>query len=53
MAPKVIACLSGLFTPRPGDPMFSSTRTGIAAVKSGDVMRGHVEGVGDIEVPIV
>ena len=51
--PEMIAYLSGLFTLRPGDMIFSGTPSGVGAVKRGDTMHGHIDGVGDIEVRVV
>ena len=51
--PEAIAYLSGLFTLAPGDLIFSGTPAGVGAVARGDVMTGHVEGVGDIAVKVV
>ena len=48
-----IAYLSRLITLRPGDLIFSGTPAGVGAVQRGDVMRGHVDGVGDLEVRVV
>jgi len=51
--PEMISYLSGLFTLAPGDLILSGTPSGVAAVKRGDVMHGHIDGVGDIEVRVV
>jgi fumarylpyruvate hydrolase len=51
--PEVIAYLSGLFTLKPGDLIFSGTPAGVAAVKRGDRLQGGVEGVGELEVRVV
>ncbi|WP_309084993.1 fumarylacetoacetate hydrolase family protein [Chelativorans sp.] len=51
--PEMISYLSGLFTLKPGDIILSGTPSGVGAVKRGDVLRGHVDGVGDIEVRVV
>jgi fumarylpyruvate hydrolase len=51
--PETIAYLSGLFTLAAGDLIMTGTPAGVAAVKKGDVMKGGVEGVGEIEVRIV
>jgi fumarylpyruvate hydrolase len=48
-----IAYLSGLFTLAPGDLIMTGTPAGVGAVKKGDVMKGGVEGVGEIEVRVV
>jgi fumarylpyruvate hydrolase len=50
---EMISYLSGLFTLVPGDVILSGTPAGVGAVKRGDVMRGHVGGVGDLEVRVV
>jgi fumarylpyruvate hydrolase len=52
-APEVISILSGLFTLRPGDLIFSGTPSGVGAVVRGDVMRAHIDGVGEIDVRVV
>jgi fumarylpyruvate hydrolase len=51
--PDTIAYLSGLFTLAAGDLIMTGTPAGVAAVKKGDVMKGGVDGVGEIEVRIV
>jgi fumarylpyruvate hydrolase len=51
--PEMISYLSGLFTLAPGDLIFSGTPSGVAAVKRGDTLHGHVDGVGDLEVRVV
>jgi fumarylpyruvate hydrolase len=51
--PEMIRYLSGLFTLAPGDVIFSGTPSGVGAVNRGDVLKGHIDGVGDIEVRVV
>jgi fumarylpyruvate hydrolase len=51
--PEMISYLSGLFRLAPGDIIMSGTPSGVAAVERGDVLSGHVEGVGEIEVRVV
>lgn len=51
--PETIAYLSGLFTLAAGDLIMTGTPAGVGAVKKGDVMKGGVEGVGEIEVRVV
>ncbi|MEX0852849.1 MAG: fumarylacetoacetate hydrolase family protein [Bauldia sp.] len=51
--PEIISQLSGLFTLAPGDVIFTGTPSGVAAVGRGDRLRGHVDGIGGIEVVVV
>ncbi len=51
--PDTIAYLSGLFTLAAGDLIMTGTPAGVNAVKKGDVMKGGVEGIGEIEVRVV
>lgn len=51
--PGQIAYLSTLFELKPGDLIFSGTPSGVGAIKKGDVMHGHVDGVGDLKVEVV
>ena len=51
--PETINYLSGLFALAPGDLIMTGTPAGVASVKRGDVMRGGVEGIGEIEVRVV
>ena len=51
--PETIAYLSSLFTLAAGDLIMTGTPAGVNAVKKGDVMRGGVEGIGEIEVRVV
>jgi fumarylpyruvate hydrolase len=51
--PEVISYLSGLFTLRPGDLIYTGTPAGVGAVKRGDRLHGGVEGVGDIELSVI
>jgi fumarylpyruvate hydrolase len=51
--PEIISHLSGLFTLAAGDLILTGTPAGVAAVKQGDVLKGHVDGVGDLNVRVV
>jgi fumarylpyruvate hydrolase len=51
--PEMIGYLSGLFTLAPGDIILSGTPAGVGAVKRGDIMHGHIDGIGDLEVKVV
>lgn len=51
--PGQIAYLSTLFELKKGDLIFSGTPSGVGAIKKGDVMHGHVDGVGDLKVEVV
>ncbi len=51
--PEMISCLSGLFTLMPGDVILSGTPAGVGAVERGDRLKGHIDGIGDIEVSVV
>lgn len=50
--PEIIANLSTLFTLAPGDLVFTGTPSGVGPVKRGDLMTGHVEGIGTIRFPV-
>lgn len=51
--PEMIACLSALFTLSPGDIILSGTPSGVGPVRRGYVLKGHIDGVADIEVVVV
>jgi fumarylpyruvate hydrolase len=51
--PHQIAFLSTLFELKPGDLIFTGTPSGVGAIKKGDRLRGHVDGVGELEVAVV
>jgi fumarylpyruvate hydrolase len=51
--PEIVNYLSGLFTLAPGDLILSGTPSGVAAVKKGDRLRGHIDTIGDLEVVVV
>jgi fumarylpyruvate hydrolase len=45
---ELIADLSKFYHLQPGDLIFTGTPEGVGALKPGDRIDGHVEGVGDI-----
>ena len=51
--PNQIAFLSELFELKAGDLIFTGTPAGVGAVKQGDKLKGHVDGVGDLIVEVV
>jgi fumarylpyruvate hydrolase len=51
--PETISYLSGLFKLAAGDLIMTGTPAGVGAVQRGDVMKGGVEGVGEIEVRVL
>jgi fumarylpyruvate hydrolase len=42
--------VSNLVTLQPGDLIFSGTPAGVGAIKPGDRLEGHVDGVGDLVI---
>lgn len=48
--PEIIASLSRLVRLAPGDLILTGTPEGVAAVRPGDVLEGHIDGVGDLEI---
>lgn len=51
--PEMVAYLSGLFELAPGDLILSGTPSGVGPVKRGDVLHGHIDGVGDLHTCVV
>ncbi len=51
--PNQIAFLSTLFELKAGDLIFTGTPAGVGAIKKGDKLKGHVQGVGDLEVEVI
>jgi len=51
--PETISYLSGLFKLAGGDLIMTGTPAGVGAIHRGDVMKGGVEGVAEIEVRVV
>jgi fumarylpyruvate hydrolase len=50
--PETIAYLSRLFRLAAGDVIMTGTPSGVGPVKRGDVLEGHIDGVGDIKVMV-
>ncbi len=51
--PEMVSYLSGLFTLRPGDLIFSGTPAGVGPVVRGDRLYGRIDGIGDLAVTVV
>lgn len=50
---ETIEHLSKYFTLQAGDLIFTGTPEGVAAVKSGDVLEGGIEGLGELRVKVI
>lgn len=50
--PETISWLSRYFELHPGDLIYTGTPAGVGAVVAGDVMRGGVDGLGEIRVKV-
>jgi len=51
--PEIVSILSGLFTLKPGDLIYTGTPKGVDALARGDVITGGIEGVGELSTKIV
>jgi fumarylpyruvate hydrolase len=51
--PEAIAYLSSLFKLAPGDVIMTGTPAGVGPVKRGDLLEGHIDGVGELKVRVV
>ncbi len=51
--PEIVSALSGLFALKAGDLIYTGTPSGVGAVLRGDVMRGAIDTIGDLEVRVV
>ncbi len=49
---ETISCLSALVELAPGDLIYTGTPAGVGPVGPGDVLEGHVDGVGDLTITI-
>jgi len=49
---ETISYLSGLMEMQPGDLIYMGTPDGVGEVKSGDLVEGHIDGVGDLTINI-
>ena len=49
---ETISYLSSLVALEPGDLIYMGTPEGVAAVMPGDIMEGHIDGVGDLSITI-
>jgi fumarylpyruvate hydrolase len=51
--PEIISYLSAIFELKAGDLIMTGTPAGVGAVQRGDVMEGHVAGVGTLRTQVV
>jgi len=51
--PEMIAYLSRFYDIAAGDLIMSGTPSGVGAVQKGDVLEGHIDGVGDLHFTVV
>ena len=51
--PSQIEYLSSLWELKAGDLIFTGTPAGVGAVKKGDHLKGHVDGVADLDVTVI
>jgi fumarylpyruvate hydrolase len=51
--PEIIAYLSGYFTLKAGDLIMTGTPSGVAPVERGNVLEGHIEGIGNVRTKVV
>ena len=49
---EIVSTLSHLYHLHPGDLIYTGTPAGVGAVVTGDVITGHIEGLGNIELTI-
>ncbi|MEZ5605667.1 MAG: fumarylacetoacetate hydrolase family protein [Burkholderiaceae bacterium] len=50
--PEIVAKLSQYYHLQPGDLIYTGTPEGVGAVRPGDVLAGHIDGVGEIQLAI-
>jgi fumarylpyruvate hydrolase len=50
---EVIVSLSKYYTINAGDLIFTGTPAGVAAVKSGDLLEGSIDGLGELRIKII
>ena len=50
--PETISYLSRLFRLAPGDVIMTGTPSGVGPVKRGDLLDGHIDGIGDLSVAV-
>jgi fumarylpyruvate hydrolase len=50
--PELLADLSQYYHLQPGDLIYTGTPEGVGAVVTGDVITGHIDGVGDVQLTI-
>jgi fumarylpyruvate hydrolase len=50
---EIIAALSTYFELQPGDLIFTGTPEGVSAVHRGDLLEGHIDGLGELRVKVV
>lgn len=51
--PEIIEQLSAAWDLAPGDLIFTGTPEGVGAVKVGDTLRAHIDGVGTLDIQVV
>ena len=49
---EIIEHLSAAWLLQPGDLIYTGTPAGVGAVQRGDVMEGHIEGLGSLRVAV-